>query len=58
MVGLPGQGFASVQQTAAEVAQLKPDIARIYPVLVIKDTPLAASYARGEYVPLNLEDAV
>lgn len=55
MVGLPGQGFASVQQTAAEVAQLKPDIARIYPVLVIKDTPLAASYARGEYVPLNLE---
>ena len=58
MVGLPGQSFASVQETAAEVAQLKPDIARIYPVLVIKDTPLAASYARGEYVPLNLEDAV
>lgn len=58
MVGLPGQDFASVQQTAAEVAQLKPDIARIYPVLVIKDTPLAASYARGEYEPLNLEDAV
>ena len=58
MVGLPGQGFASVQQTAAEVAQLKPDIARIYPLLVIKDTPLAQSYAQGEFTPLSVDEAV
>lgn len=58
MVGMPGQNFSSVQETAHQVAQLRPDIARIYPLLVIKDTPLAASYARGEFLPLSLEEAV
>ena len=58
MVGMPGQDFASVQDTAARVAQLRPDIARIYPLLVIKDTPLAHSYEQGAFVPLRLEEAV
>lgn len=58
MVGMPGQDFASVQDTAAMVAQLRPDIARIYPLLVIKDTPLAHSYEQGAFVPLSLEEAV
>lgn len=58
MVGMPGQDFASVQDTAAKVAQLRPDIARIYPLLVIKDTPLAHSYEQDAFVPLSLEEAV
>ena len=58
MVGMPGQDFASVQDTAARVAQLRPDIARIYPLLVIKDTPLAHSYEQGAFVPISLEEAV
>lgn len=58
MVGMPGQSFASVQQTAYKVAQLKPDVARIYPLLVIKDTPLAQSYAQGEFTPLSVDEAV
>ena len=58
MVGMPGQDFASVQDTAAKVAQLRPDIARIYPLLVIKDTPLAQSFAKGEFIPLSLDEAV
>ena len=58
MVGMPGQDFASVQDTAARVAQLRPDIARIYPLLVIKDTPLAHSYEQDAFVPLSLEEAV
>ena len=58
MVGMPGQDFASVQDTAARVAQLRPNIARIYPLLVIKDTPLAHSYEQGAFVPLSLEEAV
>ena len=58
MVGMPGQDFASVQDTAARVAPLRPDIARIYPLLVIKDTPLAHSYEQGAFVPLSLEEAV
>ncbi|MGM9520608.1 MAG: elongator complex protein 3 [Phascolarctobacterium sp.] len=58
MVGMPGQSYASVQETAQKVAQMQPDIARIYPLLVIKDTPLAVSYAKGEFAPLSLEEAV
>lgn len=58
MVGMPGQDFASVQDTAAKVAQLRPDIARIYPLLVIKDTPLARSHEQGAFMPLSLEEAV
>ena len=58
MVGMPGQSFASVQDTATKVASIRPDVARIYPLLVIKGTPLAESYSKGEFVPLSLEDAV
>lgn len=58
MVGLPGQSFASVRQTARLAVRLAPDIARIYPLLVIKDTPLAQSYAAGTFTPLTLEEAV
>lgn len=58
MVGMPQQSFASVQDTARKAVALAPDIARIYPLLVIKDTPLAQTYARGEFTPLTLEEAV
>ena len=58
MVGMPQQTFASVQETARKAVALAPDIARIYPLLVIKDTPLAETYARGEFTPLTLEEAV
>lgn len=58
MVGMPQQDFASVKETVAKVVALKPDIARIYPLLVIKDTPLAKAYEQGLFKPLSIEDAV
>lgn len=58
MVGMPGQDFASVKATVEQVLALNPDIARIYPLLVIKGTPLAKSYVAGEFEPLTLEEAV
>ncbi|MDO4922296.1 MAG: radical SAM protein [Phascolarctobacterium sp.] len=58
MVGLPLQDWRSVRRTAELAAELRPDVARIYPVLVVKDTPLAVQYAAGSYVPLTLEEAV
>ena len=58
MVGMPEQDFASVKDTVEKVLVLKPDIARIYPLLVIKGTPLAKSYEAGEFEPLSLEEAV
>lgn len=58
MVGMPLQSFSSLQDTVAQVIELQPDIARIYPLLVIKATPLAESWAKGEFQPLSLEEAV
>lgn len=58
MVGMPEQSFDSVKETAAEVVQMKPDIARIYPLLVIKGTPLENTYRQGLFAPLSVEDAV
>lgn len=58
MVGMPLQSFSSLQDTVAQVIKLQPDIARIYPLLVIKGTPLAECWAKGEFQPLSLEEAV
>ena len=58
MVGMPEQSFASVQETVRKAIAMQPDVARIYPLLVIKGTPLAADYAAGRFVPLTLEEAV
>lgn len=58
MVGMPLQSFSSLQDTVAQVIKIQPDIARIYPLLVIEGTPLAESWAKGEFQPLSLEEAV
>lgn len=58
MVGMPLQSFSNLQNTVAQVINLQPDIARIYPLLVIKATPLAESWAKGEFQPLGLDEAV
>lgn len=56
--GLPGETWHTLVHTAVKVAQLKPDFGRIYPVLVIADTELAAQMKQGTYTPLTVEQAV
>ena len=58
MVGLPESTKQDEINTAKELIKLKPEIVRIYPVLVIKDTELAKEYQRGEYTPLTVGQAV
>jgi len=58
MLGLPGQDFASLRQTLDRILVLAPDFVRIYPVLVLRDAPLAEWLRRGRYRPLTLERAV
>jgi len=58
MPGLPGDTAEKVMRTAADIVSLKPVCARIYPTLVIADSPLCDMYERGEYVPLSLEQAI
>lgn len=58
MVGLPESTKIDELNTAKDLAKLKPKMIRIYPVLVIKNTKLATQYEKGEYEPLELEQAV
>lgn len=58
MIGLPGDSEEKALKTARELIDLKPDIARIYPALVIKNTYMEVMYKNDEYQPLTLPDAV
>lgn len=58
MVGLPCSNLEKDYETAKRCLKLSPDIARIYPTLVISGTELQRMYLRGEYKPLNLEEAI
>jgi histone acetyltransferase (RNA polymerase elongator complex component) len=58
MVGLPGDNETLSLITAEKIAALRPDFVRIYPTIVIKNSPLARWYQNGTYAPLCLEEAV
>ncbi len=57
MPGLPGSSREKDLETARKTAALGPTAVRIYPVCVIRDTELCDMYERGEYKPLDPEDA-
>jgi len=58
MIGLPGSNFESDYFTCKELVKLNPDVARIYPTLVIYDTKLQDMHMKKEYIPLSLEEAI
>jgi histone acetyltransferase (RNA polymerase elongator complex component) len=58
MPGLPGDKVETFQDTVRQVVGLRPDFVRIYPALVIRDTPLAVLYRTGRYAPLSLDAAI
>ena len=58
MPGLFKDSREKIIKTAIKSANMRPEIARIYPTLVIKDTKLEKLYNAGLYQPLSLEDAV
>lgn len=58
MCGLPGDSRELCRKTAEQVAALAPAAVRIYPVCVLKNTPLYEMAQSGEYTPLDIESAV
>ncbi len=58
MIGLPKDTKEKTLHTAQKVIEIVPDIVRIYPTLVIKNTYLQKLYEAGKYLPLTLEEAV
>lgn len=58
MIGLPSDTLEYDIFSAKEAVNLAPDIARLYPTVVIKDTALWDMMECGQYVPMEEEDAV
>ncbi len=58
MAGLPGDTAERFAFTVRETIALHPHAVRIHPTLVLPDTPLADAYARGEYEPMTMTEAV
>ncbi len=58
MIGLPGQDAQSAFDTAQQIVGLSPDFVRIYPTVVLDQSPLAKWYQEGKYHPLSLKEAV
>ena len=58
MPGLPGSTNLTDLETAKKVVEIKPDMVRVYPTLVINNTKLEKMYYNKEYNPMELEEAV
>ncbi|WP_054693701.1 elongator complex protein 3 [Geotalea toluenoxydans] len=58
MPGLPGDSPAKAMASLERVIALEPSCLRIYPTLVIKDTPLASLFEQGLYEPLTMETGI
>lgn len=58
MTGLPGDTPEKSLATAKKFVALMADDVRIYPAIVVSGTSMAELYARGEYAPQSLQEAV
>ncbi len=58
MPGLYKDSFDKAIKTGLESIKMNPDMVRIYPTLVIKDTKLEKLYKAGLYKPLSLDEAI
>ncbi len=56
--GLPGEGREQMLRTAEAVAALAPHEVKLHLLHVLRGTPLAAMYERGEYIPMTREEYV
>lgn len=58
MLGLPSDNKEKDIETTKKSISMKPDIARIYPALTIKDTAMEYMYNNNMYVPYSLDECV
>ncbi|MBU1195068.1 MAG: radical SAM protein [Proteobacteria bacterium] len=58
MAGLPGDTQQDLLKSTRILAQLEPDFARIYPLMVLKGSLVEKWYRQGEYTPLSLDTAI
>ena len=56
--GLPGEGREEMLASAKAVGQLGIEEVKIHLLHVLKDTPLADLYLRGEYLPMEMQEYI
>ena len=58
IMGLPGENREMMLESVRRTAELKPHSIKLHLLHVLKDTPLAAMYERGEFETLTREEYV
>ena len=58
MTGLPGDTKERTIETAKKIIALEPDGVRIYPTVIVENTPLCDMWLAGSYKEHTVEDAV
>ncbi len=58
MPGLPGDCWETFSNTVEKSIALQPNFVRLYPTVVLANTPLERLYLRGLFKPLSLDEAV
>lgn len=58
MPGLPASSEESMLKNRLILNLVRPDLLRLYPLVVIKGTPLAEEFSKGKYQPLSIEEAI
>ena len=58
MAGLPGDTPDRFAETIRKAIALRPDMVRIHPTLVLRDTALAQAFHQGTYKSLTLPEAI
>jgi len=58
MISTPKESISTHLKNLKNLRIIKPDYLRIYPLIIIKDTPLHSMYIKGSFTPPDIEDTV
>jgi histone acetyltransferase (RNA polymerase elongator complex component) len=58
MPGLPGDTVNTFQKSVDDVIDLRPDLVRLYPALVIKHTLLHEMYLQNRFAPWGMDQSI
>ena len=56
MIGLPGDAYEKCMESVRRTIEIGPEIARLYPTVVISGTKLCKMYEEGSYEPFSQEE--
>ncbi len=58
MVGLPGEKTSDIDETIRYMVRLKPGYIRIYPLVIMRNTPLHSLYEEQRFIPDAFDDVL